>query len=221
MPFDVRLQTPYNCMVAASSGCGKTTLVKNLLQLRSQIFTEDPEKVFLFYNNDQLIYDEMLREGLIDQKIDVNDNFPTLDYLSTLVEPFKNGKGSLIVFDDLIADLTDDFIKVICNMGHHLRCSIILMTQNLFFNHKVFRTLSLNMHYMFLMTNERDKQQISNLGRQVCPNNPNFLVDVYSAAASRPYEYLLLDFRVDQNKKVRLRSNILPHQFPMRVYNET
>jgi len=221
MPFDVRFQHPCNIMVSSSSGSGKTTLVKNILSLRTQILTQDPEKVFLFYNNDQLIYDEMLREGLIDEKIDASNNFPTLDYLTTLVAPFKKGRGSLVVFDDLISDLTEDFIKIICNMGHHEKTTIILLTQNLFFNHKVFRTLSLNMHYMFLMCNERDKQQVANLGRQVCPNNPNFLVQVYSAAASRPYEYLLLDFRVDQNKKVRLRSHIFPHQFPMRVYNET
>ena len=221
MPFDVRFQNPCNILVSSSSGSGKTTLVKNILSLRTQLFTQDPEKVFLFFNNDQPIYDEMLREGLIDQKIDVNNDFPTLDYLTTLVSPFKKGRGSLVVFDDLIADLTEDFIKIICNMGHHEKTSIILLTQNLFFKHKVFRTLSLNMHYMFLMTNERDKQQVSNLGRQVCPNNPNYLVEVYAAAASRPYEYLLLDFRVDQKKQVRLRSHIFPHQFPMRVYNET
>ena len=221
MPFDVRLQTSFNCLISGSSGTGKTTLVKNLLRLRAQLFTEDPEKIFLFYNNDQPIYDEMLREGLIDQKIDANVDFPTIDYLTTLVAPFKRGRGSMLIFDDIMADITEDFTKIICNMSHHEKSSVIFLTQNLFFKHKVFRTLSLNMHYMFLMTNERDKQQISNLGRQVCPNNPNFLVDVYSAAAARAYEYLLLDFRVNQNKQVRLRSNIFPHQFPMRVYNET
>ena len=201
MPFDVRFQHPCNIMVSSSSGSGKTTLVKNILSLRTQILTQDPEKVFLFYNNDQLIYDEMLREGLIDEKIDASNNFPTLDYLTTLVAPFKKGRGSLVVFDDLISDLTEDFIKIICNMGHHEKTTIILLTQNLFFNHKVFRTLSLNMHYMFLMCNERDKQQVANLGRQVCPNNPNFLVQVYSAAASRPYEYLLLAFEWTNTKK--------------------
>ena len=221
MPFDVRLKTSFNCLISGSSGTGKTTLVKNLLSLRNQIFTEDPEKVFLFYNNDQPIYNEMLREGLIDEKINANENVPTIDYLTTLVTPYKKGRGSLIIFDDFMADITDDFTKIVCNMSHHEKCSIIFLTQNLFFKHKEFRTLSLNMHYMFLMTNERDKQQISNLGRQVCPNNPNYLVDVYAAAASRAYEYLLLDFRVDQDKKVRMRSNIFPHQFPMRVYNES
>ena len=220
MPFDVRLQCSFNCLVAGSTGSGKTTLVKNLLRLKYDIFSVVPEKVFLFFNNDQPIYDEMLREGLIDEKIDATLQFPTLDYLTTLVAPFKKGGGSLIIFDDIISDITEDFTKIICNFSHHESASIILMTQNLFYKHKVFRTLSLNMHYMFLTTNERDKQQVANLGRQVCPNNPNFLVDVYASAASRAYDYLLLDFRVDQNKKVRIRSHIFPHQFPMRVYKE-
>jgi len=206
--------------VAGSTGSGKTTLVKNLLRLKHDLFSVVPEKVFLFYNNDQPIYDEMLREGLIDEKINVSVQFPTLEFLTTLVAPFKKGGGSLIIFDDIISDITEEFTKIICNFSHHEATSIILMTQNLFFKHKVFRTLSLNMHYMFLMTNERDKQQVANLGRQVCPNNPNFLANVYGSAASRAYEYLLLDFRADQNKKVRIRSHIFPHQFPMKVYNE-
>jgi len=220
MPFDVRLQSNFNCLVAGSTSSGKTTLVKNLLRLRNQIFSINPEKIFLFYNNDQSIYDEMLREGLIEEKIDVKENFPTLDYLTTLVAPYKKGNGAMVIFDDVMSDITDDFTKIICNFSHHERTSIVLITQNLFYKHKVFRTLSLNMHYMFLMTNERDKQQISILGRQVCPNNPNYLVNVYSAAASKAYEYLLLDFRADQSKQVRIRSHIFPHQFPMRVYNE-
>jgi hypothetical protein len=221
MPFDVRLQTSFNCLISGYSSSGKTTLVKNLLRLRNQIFSVNPEKIFLFYNNDQPIYHEMMREGLIDEKFDVKDTFPTLEYLTTLVSPYKKTSGSLIIFDDVMTDIDDNFTKIICNFSHHESASIILLTQNLFYHHKAFRTLSLNMHYMFLMTNERDKQQISNLGRQVCPNNPNFLVNVYSAAASKAYEYLLLDFRADQNKKVRIRSHILPHQFPMKVYNET
>jgi len=220
MTCDVRLQCSFNCLVAGSTGSGKTTLVKNLLRLKHDLFSVVPDKVFLFYNNDQPIYDEMLREGLIDEKINVSVQFPTLEFLTTLVAPFKKGGGSLIIFDDIISDITEEFTKIICNFSHHEATSIILMTQNLFFKHKVFRTLSLNMHYMFLMTNERDKQQVANLGRQVCPNNPNFLVNVYSSAASRAYEYLLLDFRADQNKKVRIRSHIFPHQFPMKVYNE-
>lgn len=221
MTYDVRLQCSFNCLVSGSTGSGKTTLVKNLLRLKNQLFSAPPDKVFLFYNNDQAIYDEMLREKLLDEKINANQTFPTLDYLTTLVAPYKKGAGSLIIFDDIISDMTDDFTKIICNFSHHESASIILMTQNLFYKHKVFRTLSLNMHYIFLMTNERDKQQIAALGRQVCPNNPNYLVEVYSTAASKAYEYLLLDFRVDQNRKVRLRSHIFPHQFPMRVYNET
>jgi len=220
MPFDVRLQCSFNCLISGHSGSGKTTLVKNLLRLRNQLFSVNPDKIFLFYNNDQPIYDEMMREGLVDEKHNVKDAFPSLDYLTTLVAPYKKGSGSLIIFDDVMSDLNDDFIKLICNFSHHESTSIILMTQNLFYQHKVFRTISLNMHYMFLMTNERDKQQISNLGRQVCPQNPNYLVDVYTAAASKAYEYLFLDFRADQDKRVRLRSHIFPHQFPMKVYNE-
>jgi hypothetical protein len=70
------------------------------------------------------------------------------------------------------------------------------------------------------MKNDRDRMQVSSLGRQVCPNNSNFIVKSYITATIRPYDYLLLDFRVDTPNKLRVRSHIFPHQFPMKVYVE-
>ena len=220
MPYDVRLKTSFNCIVSGASGAGKTTLMKNLLALRDQIFTENPDKVFLFYSHDQPIYHEMLREGLIDEIIDVNVNFPSLDFISNLVSPYQKGNGSFVILDDIMSDLTTDYVKIFCNLSHHLKCSIFLLVQNLFFRNTVFRTLSLNAHYIFLMKNDRDRMQVSSLGRQVCPNNSNFIVKSYITATIRPYDYLLLDFRVDTPNKLRVRSHIFPRQFPMKVYVE-
>ena len=65
MPYDIRFKTSFNCLVSGMSGSGKTTWVKNLLTLKTKLFTEVPAHVFLFYRKIQDIYIEMEETGLI------------------------------------------------------------------------------------------------------------------------------------------------------------
>ena len=220
MTFDTRLKTSFNCLVSGPTGSGKTTFVKNLLTVGDQIFTEKPKKVFLLYKAMQNMYLEMEKDGLIDEMIDVQNGMPSLDEIQGMVSPFKNDGGSMIIFDDSMSSINSDFELLFCNLSHHENCSIIFMTQNLFFNDKSFRTMSLNSHYIVLMKNDRDKQQISILSKQISPNNSNYIVQAYKEATKNPYDYLLLDFSPQTNNTIRLRSNIFVHQFPMVAYLE-
>lgn len=220
MTFDIRLKTSFNCIVNGPSGSGKTTFVRNLVKLKNILFDVEPKKVFLYYNIMQDIYVQMEREGLIDELIDVGQNFPTYDTLSEKVHPYKNDGGCLVIFDDMMTQLTPDFEKIFCNLSHHESASIILLTQNLFYKAKEFRTISINSHYMVLMKNDRSKDQISFLARQVCPANAKYIVASYEDATKRPYSYLLLDFRADTPPSIRLRSDIFPNELPVKVYLE-
>jgi hypothetical protein len=220
MTFDTRLKTSFNCLVSGPTGSGKTTFVKNLLSIGEQIFTEKPKKVFLFYKAMQNMYLEMEKDGLIDEMIDVQNGMPSLDEIHEMVIPFKNDGGSMIIFDDSMSSVNPDFELLFCNLSHHDNCSIIFMTQNLFFQDKSFRTMSLNSHYIVLMKNDRDKQQISILSKQISPNNSNYIIEAYKDATKHPYNYLLLDFSPETDNLIRLRSNIFIEQFPMVTYLE-
>jgi uridine kinase len=220
MPFDTRLKTSFNCLVSGPTGSGKTTFVKNLLSIGDQIFTEKPTRVFLFYKAMQDMYLEMEKDGLIHEMIDIQERMPSLDAIHDMVSPFKNDGGSMIIFDDSMSSVNSDFELLFCNLSHHDKCSIIFMTQNLFFQDKSFRTMSLNSQYIVLMKNDRDKQQISILSRQISPNNSKYIIEAYQEATKDPYDYLLLDFAPETNNTIRLRSKIFPHQFPMVTYLE-
>jgi ABC-type proline/glycine betaine transport system ATPase subunit len=221
MPFDITFRTSFNCLVAGASGTGKTTWVRNLLKLRNHIFSTPPVNVIWFYAKHQPMYDEMKRDGLIDHLINANSNFPTSDSITEAVSKYKDKGGSLIVFDDILADITSDFVKMFCNTSHHENASMIFLTQNLMYQNKHFRTMSLNCHYIVLMRNERAIQQVSFLSRQICPDNIPYIIQAYSAATrSKPYSYLVVDLRSDCKPQVRLRSNIFPHEFPTRVFKE-
>lgn len=221
MPFDITFKTPFNCLLSGASGTGKTTWVRNLLKLRNHVFSTPPEKVIWFYAKHQPVYEEMKRDGLIDELINANIDFPTSDSITDAVSQYKDKGGCLIVFDDILADITSDFVKMFCNTSHHENASMIFLTQNLMYQNKHFRTMSLNCHYIVLMKNERAVQQVSFLSRQLCPENIPYIIQAYSKATkTKPYSYLIIDLRSDTNKQIQLRSNIFPHEFPTRVYQE-
>lgn len=220
MTWDIRFKTSFNCIIHGPSGSGKTTWLKKLLVLKHQLFTSPPKKVFLFFNVGQPIYEEMKSGGLIDEVIDTSQSFPSLQEITDMVRPYKDSGGSLVIFDDLLTQLNPDFEKIFCNLSHHENASVIFMTQNLFYKDKVYRTLSLNSHYFVIMKNDRDRQQISILARQACPNNSKYILTAYEDATKKPYDYLILDFRSDTPPTLRVRTNIFIHQFPVIVYLE-
>lgn len=220
MPYNIQFKTSFNCIVHGASSSGKTTWVKNLLSQRDKLFSTTPVKVFLFYNINQQIYEEMKKAKLVDEMINISNNFPTYDEVTKFVHPYKDVGGSLVIFDDMLTQLTPDFERIFCNLSHHENASVIFLSQNLFYNDKIYRTLSLNTHYFVFMKNDRDKLQISILARQVCPGNSKYIVDAYQDATKRPYSYLITDFRSDTPPSIKVRTNIFPSEFPTICYLE-
>jgi len=72
------------------------------------------------------------------------------------------------------------------------------------------RTISLNAQYIILFKNPHDSSQFIHLAKQLYPHNSRFAHEVYVDATKRPYGYILLDLRSDQDDDLRLRTNIFP-----------
>ena len=218
--MDARLKTPFNCIVSGASKTGKTTLVYNILTLKNQILTTPPDFVILIYKYAQDIYTQMKENKLVNELLSIDYNDVSYEKVIEIVNPYKEKGGSLIIFDDSMTDLNDKFEQVFTNLSHHQNCSIMFLTQNLFYNDKTYRTMSLNAHYFFLMRNERDKQQISTLAKQCCPGNNRFVLEAFKDATKHPYSYLLIDFAPDSCSVLKLRSKIFPSEFPYTLYLE-
>ena len=221
MPFDIRLKTSFNMIIVGPTRSGKTSWVKNMLTVGDHMFRERPVKIFLFYKMMQDMYVEMKDTNLVDELVNVSTQMPTLDDIQEMVEPFITTGGSMIIFDDCMSDINSDFENLFCNLSHHMNCSIVFLTQSLFYDDKVFRTMSRNTQYMVLMKNERDKLQSSILGKQYSPGNHQFIPQVLRDATRLPYGYLVLDFSPETAPAVKALSHIFPHEFPTRVYIET
>jgi len=78
------------------------------------------------------------------------------------------GKPSLIILDDLLIEV---YGRNVCDLftkgSHHRNISVVLLTQNIFYQDTHCRDFSLNEKYLVLRKNVRDKNQFTFLARQV------------------------------------------------------
>ena len=122
-----------------------------------------------------------------------------------------NELKKLVIIDDLMRESSNNtVVDLFTKMSHHCNLSVIYITQNLFHQGNGQRDISLNSNYIVLFKNPRDRAQIQHLARQVCPENPKFLQEVYFDATIRPHGYLLLDLKQTTPENCRYRTCIFP-----------
>ena len=61
---------------------------------------------------------------------------------------------------------------------------------------------------MVICKNPRDKNQFTNLTKQVMPRKYTFLLRVFEDATKLPKSYLLLDMGLETDDKLRIRARI-------------
>lgn len=214
--FDASFKTPFNMLISGPSGSGKTHFIYNLLASNSDIMWPKPNRVYLFYNSMQPIYQEMINKGLVNE---IFDTEPNIEDIKSLAEPHKNNGGIFIIIDDALrGNFSSTHSELSTVVGHHYVVSSAIITQNLFHQNKEFRTMSLNCHYLVLTKSPRDASQIINLAKQVSPYKTGYIVESFRAATETPYSYIIFDFHQKQGDHLRLRSHIFKHEWPIRVY---
>ena len=193
MEFDPRLVHPFPCVIAGPTGSGKTEFIKRLLTTDSIV--ERPQRIVWCYGAgaapEERLPDVEYVEGFEDQGIDGRLN-------------------TLIVVDDLMSELTNDkrLSDLFCKKSHHLNCSVVFVTQNLFAQGSEMRTVARNAHYLVLFKNPRDAAAVNYLARQMYPENARFMVEAYRLATERPHGYLFVDLKQTTPESVRLRADI-------------
>lgn len=126
------------------------------------------------------------------------------------VQDFKDGRRRLLIIDDQIQECLDDAVALFTRGSHHYNISVIVLTQNIFFANPGFRTMSLNAHYIVVFKNPRALDQVSYMGRQICPNNAKFFLESYIDSTREPHSYFLMDMTQSCDDQLRFRSKIFP-----------
>ena len=206
---DMRLKHDASMIVSGPTQSGKTTFIRNLIKAKTFIFDRPLENVYWFYGIAQpKVHDDLRSMGVrLEEGIPTNFDF---------IPPY-----SFIILDDLGSDIKGNKMvtQLFTRVAHHKHSFVIVATQNLFEKGSEQRTQQLNAQYMVLFKNPRDKLQINVLGMQMYPGRKHFLNDVFQDATARLHGYLLVDNHQHCPEHLRLRTNLLPHELPMRVYS--
>jgi hypothetical protein len=203
-PNELEFKHPFTALVAGSTGSGKTHLVRAILSNYRQTTSIKKQrlKVLWAYGQYQALYNQTIASNV---DVSYYDGVPTDAVL-------QETRPDIIVCDDLMADISksDQMVDIFTKKSHHMNISIFFIVQNLFFQGKTMRTISLNSQYIILLKSARDKQQIGTLGRQLYPKNSNFFIDVYNDATKEAFGYLLIDLHPSTKDNLRLRTRIIP-----------
>ena len=195
----MRLRHPFNLLLAAPTGAGKTHLTFSLLcDFKTTTTISEPRlRVLWCYGVWQDAYEHSY------ENLDITFN----EGLLCSFDNPESERPHVVVIDDLMEEVSKDkrMVALYTKYSHHYKISVVFLSQNLFFQTREMRTISLNAHYIIIMKNPRDKLQIAALGRQIFPTTLSYFLEAYNEAVSEPFSHLIIDLTPACPDKYRLR----------------
>lgn len=215
--MDARFSKGATHLLVGPSACGKTFRTASILRLKNKIIEGGSEvkNVVFCYAAWQTVYSELDKEKVVTKWV---NKLPSNEEFISLVEPFQNDGGSIVVIDDFMSNITNDLVEIVTVSSRHYNTSTFILFQSLFPSNPLARQISLNIKYIHIHKNPRENSQIQYIARQIRPNNYKWIVDAYHEATNLPYSCFLIDLTQQQKDSLRFRSHILPEEFPMRVW---
>ena len=202
----VPFQSGSPIMVVGPTNSGKTHWVKRLLS--HHMFTQPVKSVLYCYGVDQRAYEQMRADSLSAEKIHFHQGLPDRKKLEDLAD----GNFHVVVLDDMMEDIvkSKDMQQLFTKFCHHYNISAIFISQNIFHQGPLARTISLNSHVIVLFANKRDESQIKILARQIYPNKWKRFIDVYEKSMNHEYSYLVIDCTPSHPREIKVRTDIFP-----------
>ena len=225
--LDLNVETEYNIQVpkgsthllCGPSSSGKTYRVAQLLQIKEEYIADGHsiQNIVFCYAAWQPIYDLLKEKNVVTKWVNY---LPSNEQFIELVEDYKDSGGSIIVLDDFLTELNRDMVEIVCVTSRHYNAVTFILFQSLFPPNPLARQISLNVKYLYIHKNPRENAQISYLARQISPNSYKWIVDAYHEATKEPYSCFVIDMTQETPDGLRFRSNILPHEFPIIIYQK-
>ena len=194
-PKILKIRAPATVTISGPTGCGKSTVVDEIIHNLDKVFDRAPTQVIYCYSVYQSLFDAMKKNSPV-----------PIEFVHELSDDLKPKARTLLILDDLQNSakiIADYFTK----HSHHLDCDVLYITQNIFLQNDSHRTCNLNTHALCLFKNPRNSQQVSYLARQISPANPKFVLDAYRQATKRPHGYLFLNLQQSTPDHLRIRDS--------------
>ena len=192
-------QHPFTTILAGPSSSGKTTLLCKILESKRQMIAPSPKVVIWYYKRWQPAYDELLK------------SVPGIEFIEGMPSPPSFcEQPTLYILDDLMCDAAGS--DTVCNLfiegSHHLNISVFYLMQNAFFKSKHNRSMQINTSYLILFKNPRNSVQPAILARDMFPLKWREFMAKYQEATSRPYGYILIDFKQETPNNQRIVTSL-------------
>ena len=129
-------------IVAGLTRSGETTWLAKLIENRLRQIKPTSSRIVWCYMHWQPMYSNLRK---VMPEIEWGDALPT-------EETFSSFSVSLVILDDMIDNVVSDssMMKVFTERSHHQNISVIFMKQNIFYQGRRARTISLSTQYMVL-----------------------------------------------------------------------
>lgn len=201
---DIKLRHPTTIVVAGATKAGKSSLIFKLVKYRSHLFDVPQSRILYCY-------------GIFDPSyLQLQKDVPGLELFQGIpVELFESPDPStptMVVLDDLIESTASSKLiaKLFMQTSHHANITVVLITQNLFYNGSQYRNIMKNASVIVLMTSIRDHLGIQTLSRQLFPKTPKYVYDSYEDAMKNKYGYLVLNLDPAVEPLLRVVKGIFP-----------
>ena len=187
---------PFSIIVAGPSRCGKTYWVINLLLNANERIKPAPKKIVYCYDHWQTKYD-VLNENIYN--LHWHKGMPTKSYLDEISD-------AIVVLDDLMSERVNDktLMSIFTKYSHHKNISMILLTQNLFYQGKEAFSIHTNAQFLVLFKNPQDRHHIKTLALQMYPQNWREFLGKFDHETSKPHGNVIIDFRTITSNENRI-----------------
>ncbi len=196
-------------IIAAQSGSGKSTFIKNLLLNKDVMWeTDPPRKIRYYYGIWTKMYEELQKQL---PNIEFIENLPSVQEVMDFTDPDVH---SAIILDDLMSVADSEVVELLFSrISHHRTCSVVLVLQNLFNQGRRMRTIQLNSKYVVILRSPRDVTQLRVLGMQLFPKTPLAIQEAYEDVMEhQQYGHLVIDMSSQCDNDKRIRTQVLPGQ---------
>ena len=172
------------------------------------------DAVFIIYRSWQPLYEEMQKELGPFMSINFFEKTfpPNYSSLSDLLE-CSGASCPLIVIDDgLSTENQREIQDLFTRHSHHLRVSVILLTQSIFdAREPTLRLCHRNAKILILFSCPRDQGSLRTLVYQMHPDKKKaqLLLKTMEEILQKPYSYIMIDFQQECPVEQRYKTNIL------------
>ena len=107
----------------------------------------------------------------------------------------KTSQPSLLVIDDLLLSNNKDVVEMFILGSHHKQISLYYLSQNLFPDCSLFRTMSNNTHYFVIFNDKRNATQIHRLAHQIfIGEDTHRIKNAYKRIQQQQWGFMILTF---------------------------